>query len=142
MGFPEVGPTLEQSRILREVTDVAMGRWPKSVIREFWGIVGFHRYKKPEYVQRVIKKYNIEKLDFHNPFLIKYIYNIFDEEIIPRLEYKYNYKCNENSDKLSVCRDCKSLVVYRQNLPSVIQCSEHNSMVYASPTSVGSNTRL
>ena len=37
-------------------------------------------------------------MDFHNPFLIKYIYYIFDEEIVPRIEYKNNNNNKELDD--------------------------------------------
>lgn len=86
--FPESGPTLEQSHILGEVTKLAKGKWSSKEIREFWAIVSFHKYKKSEFDQKIIEKYRLEKLDFHNPFLIKFIFDIFDEEIVPRLEYK------------------------------------------------------
>lgn len=38
--FPEAGPTLEQSRILGEVTNLAKGKWSPKAIREFWAIFG------------------------------------------------------------------------------------------------------
>ena len=131
--FPEAGPTLEQSRILGEVTKSAYGKWPSKAIRAFWGVVSFHRYKKPEFVQKIIKKYKLGKMDFHNPFLIKYIYDIFDEEIIPRIEHKYNYKVNGTINNLPVCTNSK-------NLPSVIQCGEYNNMVYTLASYLDSNT--
>ena len=96
--FPEAGPTLEQSRILGEVTNLAKGKWSPKAIREFWAIFSFHRYKKSEFVLNIIKKYKLEKMDFHNPFLIKYIYYIFDEEIVPRIEYKNNNNHKESDD--------------------------------------------
>ena len=95
--FPEAGPTLEQSRILGEVTNLAKGKWSPKAIREFWAIFSFHRYKKSEFVLNIIKKYKLEKMDFHNPFL-KYIYYIFDEEIVPRIEYKNNNNNKESDD--------------------------------------------
>ena len=111
--FPEAGPTLEQARILEEVTNFAKGKWSPNVIREFCGIVSFHRYKKSELVLKIIKKYRLEKLDFHNPFLIKYIFYIFDEELIPRIEYKSNYDNNESINNLSVCTNCQSASLHR-----------------------------
>ena len=86
---------------------------------------------------KIIKKY---KLDFLNTAYSEYVFNIFSEELIPRLECKHYY--NENYNNHPVCTNSKSLTLYRQNLPSVIQCSEYNSMVHDFASWLGCNTGL
>lgn len=138
--FPSAGPSLEQSRILEEAMKFTHGRWPSKAIRGIWIAAWHGNFKKEGLVQNIAKRYKFNKFECLNPFLTKYILTIFDEEIIPRIEYKYNYKENESSDKCSVCANSKSLTLYRKGLPSVIQYSEHNSLVYASTPSMGSNS--
>lgn len=138
--FPSAGPSLEQRRILGDAMKFTQGRWPKRAIREVWSAAWRGNFKKEGFIQDIAKKYNFKKFKCLNPFLTKYILTIFDEEIIPRIEYKYNYKENECSDKCSICANSKSLTLYRKGFPSVIQCSEHNSLVYTSTPSMGSNT--
>ena len=88
IGFPKDGPTLEQSRILGEAMKFTKGRWPSKAIRGVWSAAWYGEFKKDGYIQNIAKKYKFKKFECLNPFLTKYILDILDEEIIPRIEYK------------------------------------------------------
>ena len=107
------------------------------ILYESYEAIVNKNYDKAKTFCKIIKKY---KLDFLNTAYSDYVFNIFREELIPRIEHKYNYKVNGTINNLPVCTDCKSLAVYRQNTPSVIQCTEYNSMVYALASYLDSNT--
>ncbi len=85
--FPPAGPTLEQQRILEDAMEFTYSRWPKEVIRDIWFSAWYGRLR-PGLVQKIANKYKLKRLNWFNPYLTRYILDIFDEEIIPRLEYK------------------------------------------------------
>ncbi len=118
--FPSAGPSLEQSHILEEAMKFTQGRWPSKAIRGVWIAAWHGNFKKEGFIQSIAKKYKFKKFGCLNPFLTKYILDILDEEIIPRIEYKYNYQDCECSYNLPVCANSKSLILYRQGFPSVI----------------------
>jgi len=70
------------------------------------------------------------------PLSFIYIYDVMKDWTVLKIEYKGN----EKNNNLSVCTNSKSLTLYRQSFPSVIQCSEYNNMVHDFASWLGSNT--